>query len=334
MKTQTFRFISIVILCLNQAFCGLSYIPAYATHIMQPDKTDNILENGDFTSGELSPWWLYFYTYDGANASAAVEDGWCRITDISLSGEQIDWYVQLIESFTSEQMDRLQSGETYILTFDAVSESSNRPCYVYFGLDGDPWTFYISENILITDHPATFRFEFTVNTIFPTIKLAFNLGQDESEVAFDNIRLEQKPAEKQARQQVIATSGMYFENSSGSIAFTLGEPVIITLTEGDKILTQGLHQGEIAVTTSFTGPNLDFEITAFPNPAYDRVTLMSERYDGLFYSLYTLQGDIIQQGNLTSDHTEIDFTALKPSIYLLKVTEGNNTMKTFKIIKK
>ena len=333
MKTLAYRFLFILILSLSQAFYGLLTVPAYALYSLQNDYPDNILENGDFTSGELSPWWLYLYTDDGANANVVVEDGWCRITDISLSGEQVDWYIQLIQTFTSEQIDRLQSGQTYLLTFDVISENSSRPCYVYFGLDGDPWTAYVAENIVISDRPATFRLEFTVNSVFPAIKLAFNLGEDESEVAFDNIMLEQKPAEKLASQQVIASSGMFFENGSGSIAFTLGELVIATLTKEDKILTQGFHQGEIAVIPDFTLPNLDFEITVFPNPVYDRVTLMSERYDGLFYSLYTLQGDIIQQGYLTSDHTEIDFTLLKPSIYLLKVTEGN-TIKTFKIIKK
>ena len=334
MKNFNCRIVSVTALCISQVLFGLLAFPVHSDNILPYEKTENIIENGEFAGNELSPWWLYLYTYDGANANAVVDDGWCRITDISLSGEQIDWYVQLIQSFTSEQIASLQSGETYVLTFDAISESSNRPCYVYFGLDDDPWTAYIAENIVISDQPNTFRFEFTISTVFPAIKLSFNLGQDDNEVAFDNIRIEQKSSERQARQQVIATSGTYFENSSGSIAFTLGEPVIATLTEGDKILTQGLHQGEIGVIPDFILPDLDFEITAFPNPAYDRVTLMSERYDGLFYSLYTLQGDIILQGYLTSDHAEIDFTALKPSIYLLKVTEGNNTMKTFKIIKK
>ena len=45
-------------------------------------------------------------------------------------------------------------------------------------------------------------------------------------------------------QKVIATSGNYFENSSGSISWTIGEPVTATLTTADNILTQGFHQAD------------------------------------------------------------------------------------------
>ncbi len=135
-------------------------------------------------------------------------------------------------------------------------------------------------------------------------------------------------------QEVIATSGDYFENSSGSVAFTIGEPVTATLIKDDKILTQGFHQSEITIETEYILPALEFEITAFPNPANDYVILKAEQFEGLHYYLFTMEGGQILEGLLVSDQTEINFSLLTPSIYFLKVIEGNKELKTFKIIKK
>ena len=43
-------------------------------------------------------------------------------------------------------------------------------------------------------------------------------------------------------QQVIATSGGYYQNENISLSWTVGEPVIETFTAGDVILTQGFQQ--------------------------------------------------------------------------------------------
>jgi hypothetical protein len=42
-----------------------------------------------------------------------------------------------------------------------------------------------------------------------------------------------------AQQQVIASAGNYFSNASGSISWTMGEPVIESYTASGSILTQG-----------------------------------------------------------------------------------------------
>jgi len=47
-----------------------------------------------------------------------------------------------------------------------------------------------------------------------------------------------------------------------------------------------------------------------------------------------MEGGQILEGLLVSDQTEINFSLLTPSIYFLKVIEGNKELKTFKIIKK
>jgi hypothetical protein len=50
-------------------------------------------------------------------------------------------------------------------------------------------------------------------------------------------------------QQVVATAGGYFENASGAVSFTVGEPVIATFQNGETILTQGFQQPYVFYVT-------------------------------------------------------------------------------------
>jgi len=43
-------------------------------------------------------------------------------------------------------------------------------------------------------------------------------------------------------QQVVATTGKYFENRNGSVSFTVGEPVASTFQNGEMTITQGFQQ--------------------------------------------------------------------------------------------
>lgn len=49
-------------------------------------------------------------------------------------------------------------------------------------------------------------------------------------------------------QEVISTAGEHYENSNGSISWTIGEPVIETLESTNNYLTQGFHQPTVIPT--------------------------------------------------------------------------------------
>jgi len=53
---------------------------------------------------------------------------------------------------------------------------------------------------------------------------------------------------KAQQLEVIATSGDFYENSSGSLSWTLGEVFIETLSETNFILTQGFQQSKLTLT--------------------------------------------------------------------------------------
>lgn len=136
-------------------------------------------------------------------------------------------------------------------------------------------------------------------------------------------------------QEVVATAGNTLGNSSGSIAYTIGEGVAQTFTVGDKTLTQGFHQTIISVKIISELKDPDFAVSVFPNPASDVLTLRLTKgnIQGLQYFLYDINGILISQKNLESDETSVAVDQLANGIYIIKVQDGRKELKSFKIIK-
>lgn len=137
-------------------------------------------------------------------------------------------------------------------------------------------------------------------------------------------------------QQVVSTSGATFANSHGSISFTIGEGVAQTLTKGDQTLTQGFHQTTISVAAIIELKELNFSITAFPNPTTDLVNIRvgRENVSGFQYRLFDFSGRLIAQKNLESQETTVPVQYLPVGSYVLQVLDGKQELKSFKIIKR
>lgn len=137
-------------------------------------------------------------------------------------------------------------------------------------------------------------------------------------------------------QHVVATSGDTFSNVRGSISYTIGEGVAQTLTKGDNTLTQGFHQTIVSVAVVTELKELDFSISAFPNPTTDQVKLKVGKEDlsGLQYLLFDISGKLISKKNIESNDTSVPFQYLPVGSYILQVLDGKMELKTFKIIKR
>ncbi|MBN1597446.1 MAG: T9SS type A sorting domain-containing protein [Bacteroidales bacterium] len=136
-------------------------------------------------------------------------------------------------------------------------------------------------------------------------------------------------------QEVIAASGDDAASADLSISWTIGETVTGTFENSNGILTQGIHQGYLTVTPINETQELNFEISAFPNPASDilRIRVESNTTEGLSYILLDAQGRLLLQDNIYGNMTEIPFTNYAPAIYFLKIREGQKEIMCFKIIK-
>jgi hypothetical protein len=131
-------------------------------------------------------------------------------------------------------------------------------------------------------------------------------------------------------QEVVSTQGDSYSNGSGSIAFTIGE--VISNTGTDGTLTQGFHQSN----WNFLGlenhaPN--FEATIFPNPTSAILNIRTSTFENVTYTLYDGQGKRVMQDMLSAEQTPVQVSQLAPGSYSVTLNSESQQLKTFKLVK-
>ncbi len=141
--------------------------------------------------------------------------------------------------------------------------------------------------------------------------------------------------------QVVSSAGGYFSNASLSVSWTLGEPVIATLSSANLMLTQGFQQGNLFGTDVPLNPNLNsFNFKMYPNPANNKVwfDVNNQKAKGDFVvEVYDITGRKIINQNLgqfvNQELMELSIATLKPGIYLVNVRIGNFNGDVIKLVK-
>jgi hypothetical protein len=141
-------------------------------------------------------------------------------------------------------------------------------------------------------------------------------------------------------QEAIPATGGNASGSGGSASYSIGQDVYTTITGSNGSVAQGVQQPyEISVVTSIgEAIGIKPDITAYPNPATDFITLKVDAsitfsIQSMSYQLSDISGKLLENKKLTSNETSIDMKNLVPSIYFLKVTSNHKEVITFKIIK-
>lgn len=134
-------------------------------------------------------------------------------------------------------------------------------------------------------------------------------------------------------QEVISTQGDSYSGAAGSIDYTIGEPVINTVSDGTNDLTQGFHQ----TTWNFVGLDdyqPDYSAKVYPNPIESQLQIETANYQGVSYDFFDERGRLISSDQLTSELTSIEVEKLTPGSYNLRLKDSNgNALKIFKLIK-
>ncbi len=109
----------------------------------------------------------------------------------------------------------------------------------------------------------------------------------------------------------------------------------------DKRLKEWLDPNETGQTQLETIQNLlnvpDFDITGelkiFPNPASETITVMNSRYPNLSYHFYSVTGQQISQGSVSSTMNTISVAQAAEGMYFLQLTDlDSNSSITKKIV--
>ena len=139
----------------------------------------------------------------------------------------------------------------------------------------------------------------------------------------------------QAQETVPATGGEA-TGEGGTSSYYVGQITYTTDNGTNGSVAKGVQQPyEISIVTGIEATNINLELSVYPNPTTDRLTLAVKdtELNNLKFQLYDLSGKLIQQDQLREQNTQINMQNLAAATYLLKVTDSNKVVKTFKIIR-
>jgi hypothetical protein len=138
-------------------------------------------------------------------------------------------------------------------------------------------------------------------------------------------------------QEMIPTAGGEASGGGGSLSFSAGQPFYSFHTGNDGSLTEGLQQSYvIQLITSIEEvfpSGLLYEV--YPNPSAGILILKVKDTgaENLRFQLHNLNGQLLVENKISAVETPISLTGLSRAVYLLKVMEGQEVLRTFKIIK-
>lgn len=142
--------------------------------------------------------------------------------------------------------------------------------------------------------------------------------------------------------QVFASAGNYATSSSLSLSYTIGEPVVATLTNVKLILTEGFQQPEDDFTISV--PEFANEygvINVFPNPFTDNLNISvdTDKEHELYIFMYDMAGRRVESQFLANHFPgkkqyNISTAGLAQGMYTLTIASAKGDfVKTVKITK-
>ena len=123
-----------------------------------------------------------------------------------------------------------------------------------------------------------------------------------------------------------------------TVSWTIGEPLVETISTGSNQITQGFHQPRYTIVgVEPVGP-LGLEVQVYPNPAENQVFFEFTRENELplEVELIDLSGQILQtkQSESQSDRLEFDLGNVAVGSYFLRLrAEGAAEIKAYKIQK-
>lgn len=130
-------------------------------------------------------------------------------------------------------------------------------------------------------------------------------------------------------QTAVATAG----GEAGTVSYTVGQTFVNVAVSDKGSLAPGVQQAyEITIIDGIGNRQVTLEATVYPNPVIDILVLSVDHTD-LRYTLIDANGRAIAADNIIDVQTSIEMGNLAHGVYFLRVDNGKNMVKTFKIVK-
>ncbi len=136
-------------------------------------------------------------------------------------------------------------------------------------------------------------------------------------------------------QQNTVSSGGDFNNSNGSVSFSIGQIDYINIANTSGNINQGVQQTYQILDNSINESEFDFYITFGPNPFIDILNVLAD-----FSKMQDVEGYVNDQNGkivkerqkLASDNT-FDLSNLSTGSYFLIIENQQKLIKSYNIIK-
>ena len=136
-------------------------------------------------------------------------------------------------------------------------------------------------------------------------------------------------------QQTTVSAGGDASGIGGTFSYSIGQ-VVYTYNYGtDVILAQGVQQPFEISILGLDNYQINLVMQTYPNPTRDYLVLNVHDIDlsNMIFQLYDVNGRLIETRTMFNPIETICMMNLPSSVYVLKVTNNNKEVKSFKIIK-
>jgi hypothetical protein len=137
-------------------------------------------------------------------------------------------------------------------------------------------------------------------------------------------------------QESINASGADATGGGGTVAYSIGQVTCESQSSISGSISQGVQQAYEIFTLGTSENAFHISLSIFPNPGADNLTLKISDFnkETMFYQLIDMQGNVIYNGQVTAQQTQINTSTLLPATYFISIlNQENQKIKSFKIIK-
>lgn len=137
-------------------------------------------------------------------------------------------------------------------------------------------------------------------------------------------------------EREIVASGGGTASASGTLdlSYTVGDVATMTFENAEVVVCLGFQQSDENIT-SVSFPDLAFDLSVFPNPATDYVSISAPSNETFTVQLIDVSGKILQTQLLflSETPTGLSLTDLPAGLYVLRFSNENHTPFSFKLQK-
>ena len=137
-------------------------------------------------------------------------------------------------------------------------------------------------------------------------------------------------------QESPTAAGGEATGTGGSASYSVGQVVYTSATGTTGSVAQGVQQPfEISTIVGVEERSIHLEMMVYPNPTTDflRLEVETQALKGLSFQLFDMHGKLLKNNSLTNNSTKIKMEEFAEATYILKITDNNKIVKSYKIIK-